>query len=87
MTHILLIDPHKEMILHNLPISEKSDVQRIEGFIKMLSDEHPDIERLIISMGTVRIMEPGEPIPIPLRPGKGLMIPGGGNYTDPDSEN
>ena len=78
MTHILLIDPHKEMILHNLPVYENSDVKKIEKWIKMLEAEHPDIERLILSMGTVRIMEPGEPIPIPLQPGKGLVIPAGG---------
>jgi hypothetical protein len=78
LTHILLIDPHKEMILHNLPVYENSDVKKIEKWIKMLEAEHPDIERLILSMGTVRIMEPGEPIPIPLQPGKGLVIPAGG---------
>jgi hypothetical protein len=78
VTHILLIDPHKEMILHNLPVYDNSDVKKIESFIRMLQGEHPDIERLILSMGTVRIMEPGEPIPVPLQPGKGLAIPGGG---------
>jgi hypothetical protein len=29
--------------------------------------EYGEIERLILSMGTVRIMEPGEQIPIPLK--------------------
>lgn len=78
MTHILLIDPHKEMILHNLPVYDNSDVRRIEGFIRMLQDEHPDIDRIIMGGGMARFMEPGEKIPVPLRPGKGLMIPGGG---------
>jgi hypothetical protein len=82
LTHILLIDPHKEMILHNLPVYENSDVKKIEKWIKMLEAEHPDIERLILSMGTVRIMEPGEPIPIPLQPGKGLVIPSEGGCTE-----
>jgi len=66
VTHILLIDPHKEMILHNLPVYEKSDVKKIEKFIRNLEAEHPDIERLILSMGTVRIMGPDEPIPVPV---------------------
>lgn len=70
MTHILLLDPHKEMILHNIPVYANSDVRKIEAFIRVLQGEHPDIERLILSMGTVRIMEPGEPIPVPMQAGK-----------------
>jgi hypothetical protein len=66
------------MILHNLPVYENSDVKKIEGYIRMLQEEHPDIERLILSMGTVRIMDPDEPIPVPLQPGRGLSIPSGG---------
>jgi len=81
MTHILLVDPHKEMILHNIPVYDNSDVKKINAFIKMLEGEHPDIERIILSMHTVRIMEPNEPIPIPLQPGKGLIIPGGVDCT------
>ena len=78
MTHILLIAPRQELIIHNIPVFDNSDVKRIESWIKIKEAEYGEIERVILSMGTVRIMEPGEPIPIPLQRGKGLSIPAGG---------
>lgn len=82
MTHILLIAPRQETILHNIPIFDNSDVKKVESFIRNKEAEYGEIERLILSMGTVRIMEPGEPIPVPLRAGKGFLIPAGGMKHD-----
>lgn len=74
MTHILLIAPRQELILHNIPVTDNSDVKKIEAFIKNKLQEYGEIDRLILSMGTVRIMEPDEPIPVPLvAAGRGLM--------------
>ena len=74
MTHILLIAPLQELILHNIPVTDNSDVKKIEAFIQNKLPEYGEIERLILSMGTVRIMEPGEQIPIPLKAaGRGLL--------------
>lgn len=67
MTHILLIAPRQELIIHNIPVTDNSDVKKIEAFIKNKMPEYGEIERLILSMGTIRIMEPGEQIPIPLK--------------------
>ena len=78
MTHILLIAPRQELIIHNIPIFDNSDVKKVESWIRIKEAEYGEIDRLILSMGTVRIMEPGEPIPVPLQAGKGLVIPADG---------
>lgn len=82
MTHILLIAPRQELIIHNIPVYDNTDVKKIESWIRIKEKEYGDIERVILSMGTVRIMEPGEAIPVPLRPGEGLTIPSGGGGID-----
>jgi len=67
MTRILIIDPKRELLIHSIPVYEKSDKDHIETFIKSKKEEYGnDLERIILSMGTVRIMGPDEPIPIPL---------------------
>jgi len=66
MVHIILIAVKQELIIHNLPIFDKSDAKKINDFIKNKTQEYGEIERVILSMGTVRIMDPKEEIPIPL---------------------
>lgn len=78
MTHILLIAPRQELIVHNIPVYDNSDVKKIESWIRIKEVEYGEIERIILSMGTCRIMEQGEHIPVAHRPGKGLTIPSGG---------
>lgn len=78
MVNIILVVPTKEIYLGAFPVYDEGSKARLEKLITNWQAEYGEIERVIVSMGTVRIMEPGDPIPLPLRPGKGLMIPGGG---------
>lgn len=67
MTHILIIDPRREMIVHNIPVYENSDARHINSFFECKKAEYGDLERILLAGGTVRIMEPGDPVPVPLR--------------------
>ena len=67
MTRILLIAPKLEKLVHDIPVYDNDSVRKIESFIKNKEDEYGELERIIINMGTVRIMERGDKIPIPLR--------------------
>lgn len=78
MPHIILVVAAKEQSLGSFPVHDEESRARLEKQIEQWQAEYGEIERIIMNMGTVRIMEPGDPIPLPLRPGKGLMIPGGG---------
>jgi hypothetical protein len=71
MTHILLVAPVQEVVLHNIEIWDNTDVHKVQAFIKDKTKDYGDIERIIISMGTVRIMDKDDPIPIPLQYGGG----------------
>lgn len=76
---IILIAPKQGIVVHSgMDIFDKESVKKIEAFIKNKEPQYGELERIILSMGTVRIMDPGEPIPIPLQLGKGLSIPAGG---------
>lgn len=67
MTHVILIDPESELIIHNIPIDSKESAHRCEAFLKQLETERGhELERVIISMKTVRIMDKDDPIPVPL---------------------
>jgi hypothetical protein len=46
---------------------DNGSVKKIDDFCKQKEAEYGEIERLILSMGTVRIMEPNEPIPVPMQ--------------------
>jgi len=73
MTHILIIAPVQELVLHNVAIFDNADVHKVQDFIEDKTKDYGDIERVIISMGTVRIMEKDDQIPIPLQWGGGPM--------------
>lgn len=67
MTHILLISPKLEIVVHNIPIFDNNDVRKVQTFIKNKEEQYGELERIIISMGTVRIMEKADVIPVPLQ--------------------
>jgi hypothetical protein len=69
MTTILMIDPLDEIILHNIPIVSKESAHRFDAFYKqeMIARGH-ELERVIVSMGTVRIMARQDPVPVPTLP-------------------
>lgn len=73
MTHILLISPKLEIVVHNIPIFDNNDVKKIKSFIKNKEEQYGELERIIISMGTVRIMDQKDEIPVPLQWGGGGM--------------
>ena len=76
---IVLIAPRQGLVIHSgIDVFEKKDAEKVNEYVRNWTQEYGEVERIILSMGTVRIMEPYESIPVPLRPGKGLMIPGGG---------
>ncbi len=67
MTHIILIDPVDEIIVHNIPIESKDSAHRCDNFQKSLEAQRGhELERVIVSMHTVRIMERTDPVPVPL---------------------
>ena len=67
MTTILIVDPIDEKIIHNISIESKESVKRITEFIKQqeIARGH-ELERLIVSMRTVRIMDRSDKILVPL---------------------
>jgi hypothetical protein len=76
---IVLIAPRQGIVIHSgMDVYNNEDAKKINDFCRQKELEYGEIERIILSMGTVRIMEQGEKIPIPLQPGKGLVIPAGG---------
>ena len=69
MTRIVLIAPRQGMVVHSgMDVFTNESVKKIEALCEQKTAEYGEIERLILSMGTVRIMEPGEPIPVPMQP-------------------
>ena len=67
MTKIYLIDPRTEILVHGIPVEHDSNPDKIKEFIRGKEQEYGDLERVIVSMGTIRIMERTDPIPIPIR--------------------
>ncbi len=69
MTTILIVDPVDEKIIHNIQVVSKDTVKRIDQFIREqeIARGH-ELERIIVSMHTVRIMERTDPVPVPIAP-------------------
>lgn len=81
MTRIVLIAPGREVILGWWDVYDNQDVKKINALIENKLPEYGEIERVLINMGKVRVLEPKDGIPVPLRPGRGLSIPAGeGRY-------
>ncbi len=74
MTHIILVDPATELILHNIEIGTKADARRFEEYQQQEEKARGHAcDRIIMSMNTTRIMEPGDPIPVPVERPMGSM--------------
>lgn len=76
---IVVIAPKHQLVIHSgIDIYDLASVKQAEAFIKNKELQYGELDRILLAGDTTRIMEPGEPIPVPLQPGRGLMIPGGG---------
>ena len=71
MTHILLVAPQTEQVVHNIPIHDNSDVRKVQAFIQDKTKDYGELTRILFSLGTVRIMDPRDEIPIPLQSAPG----------------
>lgn len=68
---IVVVAPRQQMVVHSgLDIYDNGSVKKAEAFIKSKEAEYGEIELLLLAGGTMRIMEPNEPIPVPLRSSK-----------------
>lgn len=67
MTRVLLISPSAELVIHNIPIHDNTDVRKVRAFIQDKEKDYGELERILISCGTVRIMDKTDEIPIPLQ--------------------
>jgi len=78
MTRILLIDPVKELTLHSIAIESKGDGQRLDYYWhKQERERGYHIDRILVSCGTVRIMEREDLIVVPVQHA-GQCLDGGG---------
>jgi len=67
MTKILLVSPANEVIIHDIPIYDNSDVKKVQAFIRDKTKDYGEITRILFSLGAVRVMTDLEEIPIPLQ--------------------
>lgn len=68
MTRIVLIAPRQGIVVHSgMDVFDNGSAKKIDDFCRAKEAEYGEIERIILSMGTVRIMEVGEKIPVPLQ--------------------
>jgi Tfp pilus assembly PilM family ATPase len=51
-----------------MDVFTNESVKKIEAFCEQKQAEYGEIERIILAGGTVRIMEPNDPIPVPMQP-------------------
>jgi len=69
MTRIVLIAPRQGLVVHSgMDVFTNESVKKIEAFCEQKQAEYGEIERIILAGGTVRIMEPNDPIPVPMQP-------------------
>ncbi len=66
MTHVLLVNPITEQVIHNIPIYDNSDVKKVKEFIRD-KEKDGEVIRILFSLGMVRVMSNQEEIPIPLK--------------------
>lgn len=72
MMKIITIDPRAELVIRSVNINSKEDASRLKDFIRQDTIERGELDRILISEGTTQILEPGDPIPVPLPAGKVL---------------
>ena len=68
MTKILFINPRTELLIHSVSIYPETDIRKLETLIAGIEKEQGPLDRVIISMKTVRVMELCDPIPKPQGP-------------------
>ncbi len=66
MTHVLLVNPITEQVIHNIPIYDNSDVKKVQEFIRD-KEKDGEVTRILFSLGSVSVMDPKDQIPIPLQ--------------------
>lgn len=76
MTKIYYINPRSELLIHGIAIYPETDILEIEKFVINLEKEQGPLERVIVSMNMVRIMDIGDKIP---KPTPGLLSGKTGN--------
>jgi len=68
MTKLILIDPRSELLIHSISIDYDTNLKKIQAFIIDKEKEYGELERVLVSLGTVRIMDRNDTIPIPIKP-------------------
>jgi hypothetical protein len=71
MTKVLLVAPRQELVLHNIPIYDNTDVKKVQAFITDKTKDYGEIRMVLFSLGDIRIMTDQEEIPVPLQPAPG----------------
>lgn len=66
MTRLILVAPRQEVEIHGFTITDRSDVKKIEAFIKNKEAEYGEVDRILISGGRTEIMNPKDGIPVPM---------------------
>lgn len=73
---IVTIDPRKELIIRSLTIDTKADAARLADLTRKDEEDRGQLDRIIIAGGTVRIMDPADPIPVPMKVPEGRYAKG-----------
>ena len=71
MTRVILVSPSHEIVIHNIPIYDNTDVKKVQAFITEKTRDYGVIKRILFSLGDIRIMTDQEEIPIPLQQAPG----------------
>lgn len=70
---IVVIAPRQGLVVHSgMDIFDNGCAKRADAWIKTKEAEYGEVERILLAGGTVRIMDPGEPIPVPVQPVAGV---------------
>lgn len=69
---IIVLDPRAEVVVRSMPVWDNLTAKHCEEVIKHDEIERGGLERIILSEGTARFLERGQPVPVPLQPGKVL---------------
>jgi len=66
MPKIILIAPRAETFINMIDIFDKNSVKKINEFYRIKSAEYGRVDRILVSNGETRVMDPSEDIPVPL---------------------
>lgn len=80
---IILIDPKNEITLHSIAIETKADGQRLDYYWhKEERERNYEVDRILVSCGTCRIMDRNDPITVPLQHAGQCLDGGGGSHAN-----